>query len=402
MSRAALTPLGSIAEVIRGVTFSKSDVKSSSANGLAPILRAGNIQDELILNEDLVFVAKEKISAKQELRAGDIIMCTSSGSADVVGKTAFLQEDWGGSFGAFCATIRARIGECVPRYLFHYLRTPEFRSWTSNSSGINIKNIRKSELDSVLVPLPSFNDQCRIAKLLDKAEGVLKKRRQVLTLGEDFLTSAYLDLFGDPLSNPKGWPVRPLGEYIAEIRYGTSTKCGDKERESDVAVLRIPNVVAGAISWEDLKFTQLPKQEIDRLLMRNGDILFVRTNGNPDYIGRCAVFDSEQQAVFASYLIRGRLHSNSAVTPLHVSTTISMPSYRHRVVQEAKTTAGNYNVNIQGLSSLPIIEPPQTLQATYAKLVKKTAVINQKGKDVLREADDLFRTLSKSAFISEL
>jgi type I restriction enzyme S subunit len=79
-----------------------------------------------------------------------------------------------------------------------------------------------------------------------------------------------------------------------------------------------------------------------------------------------------------------------------------MPSYRHRVVQEAKTTAGNYNVNIQGLSSLPIIEPPQTLQATYAKLVKKTAVINQKGKDVLREADDLFRTLSKSAFISEL
>jgi type I restriction enzyme S subunit len=342
------------------------------------------------------------ISEKQKLRAGDIVMCTSSGSVDVVGKTAFLEKDWHGSFGAFCATIRARRSKCVPRYLFHYLQTPAFRAWTSNSSGINIKNIRKSELDEVLIPIPSISEQLRIAEILDQAESIRLKCERALTLSGDLLRSAFVDLFGDPLANPKNWPVRPLGEYIEEIRYGTSAKCGNTKKDSDVAVLRIPNVVNGAISLEDLKYTELARAEIARLAMRSGDILFVRTNGNPEYIGRCAVFEAGLDAVFASYLIRARLHSNAPVTPLHVCTAISMPSYRHRVAQEAKTTAGNYNVNIQGLSSLPIIEPPSELQATYSNLVAKTKSLTRRELESLEQANSLLKALSGRAFRGEL
>jgi type I restriction enzyme S subunit len=211
-----------------------------------------------------------------------------------------------------------------------------------------------------------------------------------------------MDLFGEPLANPKRWPVRPLGEYLEEIRYGTSAKCFDENEGGRVAVLRIPNIVGGAVSWADLKYADLPQDELTRLRMRSGDILFVRTNGNPEYIGRCAVFEADREAAFASYLIRARLRRDSPVTPLHVSAVISMPSYRHRVIQEAKTTAGNYNINTAGLRSLPIIEPPNDLQRRYAELVSRTLLAVKDGQKFVTEARDLFDSLSQRAFRGEL
>jgi len=199
-----------------------------------------------------------------------------------------------------------------------------------------------------------------------------------------------------------GWPVQSLGAHLEEIRYGTSEKCGDESPEQDVPVLRIPNVVNGVIDWADLKFTSLNAKDRDRLLLVDGDILFVRTNGNPNYIGRCAVFEGNRTAAFASYLIRARLRDDAPVTPKFVSNCLSMPSYRSRLIQEAKTTAGNYNANTTGLRSLPIIEPTKEMQAVYARVVagmNKTVV---KMVADLTEANDLFSALSQHAFTGDL
>ncbi len=84
-------------------------------------------------------------------------------------------------------------------------------SWTRKSLGANIKNIRKSELEQFKLPLPSLEEQKRIAAILDKADSLRRKRQQALQLADDFLRATFLDLFGDPVTNPKGWPVKPLG-----------------------------------------------------------------------------------------------------------------------------------------------------------------------------------------------
>ena len=214
MNSIILEALSERAEIVRGVTFSKRDAVNQRREGYLPVLRAGNIQSSLILDNDLVYVPCKMVSDRQRIRRGDIVMCTSSGSADIVGKTAFSFENWEGSFGAFCAVVRPKHDDCDPRYLYHYLQSPGFRHWTRNSSGVNIKNIRKSELDEVKVPFPDIDEQHRIAAILDKADTIRSKREQALALADELLKSTFLELFGDPVLNTKKLPTIQLGELI--------------------------------------------------------------------------------------------------------------------------------------------------------------------------------------------
>lgn len=395
-------PLAEKADIVRGVTFSKADAVGEPRDGYSPVLRAGNIQGQLILDHGLVFVPENKISEKQRLRCGDIVMCTSSGSTEIVGKTAYSEKDWDGSFGAFCAVVRPKEGQCHPRYLFHYLQSPKFRNWTRNSSGAGIKNIRKSELDAVEIPFPNIDEQRRIARILDKAEAIRRKREQALELADEFLKSVFLDMFGDPLLNPKNWPVQPMNSYLEELRYGTSTKSYATAAKGSTPVLRIPNVMDESINWAGLKFASLNEKEVERLRLRSGDILFVRTNGNPLFIGRCAVFNDTRNATFASYLIRARLSDVAKVLPEFLAACLSMPSYRSRLVKVATTTAGNYNINTKNLGGLPIIEPPLQIQQKFVGVTKALHDHVTRLEVAASNDEQLFSSLSQDAFRGEL
>jgi len=113
----ARTYVREIADLIRGVTFKKSESSPTQSRGLVPIVRAGNVNARrLCFDEDLVFVPGERVAEQQFLREGDIVIATSSGSISAVGKSALVQENWCGSHGAFMAVMRSR-GEVHPAYI---------------------------------------------------------------------------------------------------------------------------------------------------------------------------------------------------------------------------------------------------------------------------------------------
>ncbi len=163
-------PLAEVADVIRGVTFKKSDSFDFPLVDRTPVLRAGNIGQELDLDRNLVWVPSKLVSPTQTLRLRDIVMCTSSGSATVVGKSASLRREWNGTVGAFCVVIRTKSTLCDPDYFAVFLRSAEFRSWTQNSAGANIKNIRKSDLESYPIPLPPLDEQKKFTKIVKLAQ----------------------------------------------------------------------------------------------------------------------------------------------------------------------------------------------------------------------------------------
>ena len=227
--------------------------------------------------------------------------------------------------------------------------------------------IRKSRLADVQIIVPPLEEQKRIAAILDKADAIRRKREQAIQLADEFLRSLFLDMFGDPVRNPKGWPARTLGNLSPELRYGTSVKCLEFGEEGALPVLRIPNVIQGKLDFSNVKYASLNAREKAALLLQRGDVLFVRTNGNPNYIGRCAVFDQEMPAVFASYLIRARF-SLSACVPDFLSALVMLPAFRAVMLREAQTTAGNYNISASSLATLPIILPPISKQRKFAEI----------------------------------
>jgi type I restriction enzyme, S subunit len=270
-------------------------------------------------------------------------------------------------------------------------------------NGATFKELSKSIFEKVVIPLPPLSTQKKIAAILDAADVYRQKTKTLIEKYDQLAQSLFLDMFGDPVRNPKGWKVNLLGELTKDMKYGTNCKSDETETEGSIAIIRIPNIQPGFIDYSDLKYSKLPEEELKKVKLKRGDLLFVRSNGNPEYIGRCAYFNSDKiVAAYASYLIRVRLLRSDIVSPLFVSFIFNYKSYRNRVLREARTTAGNYNLNTQGLKGFEIIIPPITLQNQFAERIQLIEAQKQQAQASLQKAEDLFNSLLQRAFKGEL
>lgn len=162
------TKLGNTISMIRGVTYKKDDAQTNFTEGYLPILRATNIQDgHLVTDENLVYVPVRFVSPVQLLQIDDIVICMSSGSNHLVGKTARLDHPWKGSFGAFCAV--ARVNESInPKYCGYFMESPDYwNAVRSASSGVNINNLRSGDIEQISFPLPPLPEQERIVEAIE-------------------------------------------------------------------------------------------------------------------------------------------------------------------------------------------------------------------------------------------
>jgi type I restriction enzyme, S subunit len=158
-----------VSELIRGVTYSKEYATDKPQDGYIPVLRATNIQESrLVLESDLVFVPDSNVSTNQRLRAGDIVVATSSGSKHLVGKSGLVHANWPGSFGAFCAAIRPK-SNIESRYLAAFLQSPSYWEQVGKKAlGVNINNLRRGDIESLTLPLPPLEKQREIVAELEK------------------------------------------------------------------------------------------------------------------------------------------------------------------------------------------------------------------------------------------
>ena len=151
--------------VIRGVTYQKTDARETFVEDHLPLLRANNIQATINL-DDLVYVPRHLVSDDQCLRKGDYLVCLASGSKKLVGKAAPFTSDVACSFGAFCGVIRP-VTEID--FLAIYLSSPLYRDTVSAASaGIGINNLKGTSLLGLDIPLPPLAEQSRIVTRVEE------------------------------------------------------------------------------------------------------------------------------------------------------------------------------------------------------------------------------------------
>ncbi|MFN8893947.1 MAG: hypothetical protein ACK5Y8_09335 [Betaproteobacteria bacterium] len=272
----------------------------------------------------------------------------------------------------------------------------------SKTHGSTMKHVVRGDFEGTLIPLPEIHEQQRIVDLLSRAGGIVRLRRQAQQKVAALIPAIFVDMFGDPATNPKGWPKLSLGTMTTEFRYGTSQKSG----EEGYPTLRIPNVIGDALDPSDMKLVDVPKAEADRIRLVDGDLLFVRTNGNPDYVGRSAVFAKRvveragfdgENCLYASYLIRARLDQRT-VDPTFLQAFLSSAEGRKRIRAEARTSAGQYNINTQGLASVVVPLPPLDLQASFVRRCQQFMGLAELQATATQKAEESFQALLAHAF----
>jgi type I restriction enzyme, S subunit len=161
-----LSTIGEVAEIIRGVTYSKADTLSENDKDAVPLLRATNLEVDSIDFEDMVYVPKHVVKAQQFLELNDILLAASSGSISVVGKSAQVVKTNGETFGAFCAVIRPK--EIHPKFLSYWVQSPEIRDhWSATAKGTNINNLKPSDISETKIYVPPLDEQHEIVELLE-------------------------------------------------------------------------------------------------------------------------------------------------------------------------------------------------------------------------------------------
>lgn len=196
--------LGEYIGQIRGVSYKPTDLHKSLNNDSVILLRANNINEGEINFDDVVYVDKSKVKKEQYLKQGDILVCASSGSKELVGKAAFIKKDIPVTFGAFCKLIRPT--GCCAEYLGHYFNSQIYRKKISDLAlGANINNIRNEHIDELYLNFPNDLAQKRISEVLDKISLLIDKRKKQLKKLDELVKSRFVEMFGDPVENDKGW-----------------------------------------------------------------------------------------------------------------------------------------------------------------------------------------------------
>ncbi len=285
-------------------------------------------------------------------------------------------------------------------YLYHCMKwmAPKIAEL---GNGATFKEVSKEVISRVEIPIPPLGEQKRIAAILDNADAIRRKRQQAIKLADDFLRATFLDMFGDPVTNPKGWDYHCIDE-IAEIQGGLQVTSKRKSNLIEVPYLRVANVYRDLLDLTDIKNIMVTQEELNRTMLQNGDILVVEGHGNPKEIGRTSVWNgSIAPCTHQNHLIRVRIHRNIA-EPIYVSAFLNSYGGRQQLLGFGKTTSGLNTISTSNVKCTKILLPPMILQKKYCKVVVKLSATTQKINLYMVSTNKLFNSLSQRAFRGEL
>mgnify|MGYP001764872075 CR=1 FL=1 len=331
------------------------------------------------------------------VQPGDVLF-NATNSPDLVGKTAFfpgLEEP--AVFSNHFLRLRPRDGDIDGRYLTRWLNVQFLRGRFKGMcrQWVNQATVARDSLLSLPVPLPPLPEQRRIAAILDKADELRAKRRAALAKLDNLTQSIFLDMFGDPATNPKGWPKMPFGE-VCDTRLGKMLDQKQQTGEHRRHYLRNANVKWFHFDLADVFEMDFDEEDRRALRLRPGDLLICE-GGEP---GRAAVWQGQlEECYFQKALHRARPNEKFAI-PEYLCWLLWFLA-RGKILTGV-TSATIAHLTGEKLSVLPTLLPPAELQLKFTEILRSIQSVAQDQLTELRNLDALFSSLQHRAFRGEL
>ena len=262
-----------------------------------------------------------------------------------------------------------------------------------------VPSIRKSELGEVKIPLPPPSEQRRITDILSRADELRLKRREADAKAERILLALFYQMFGDPSTNPKRWPITRVGAVLLDTRNGLYKPL--RFYGSGTPILKMFNIKDGWLELTRVDRIALDPEEQSAYALEPGDILLNRVN-TKELVGKCAVItEALGEAVFESKNIRVRVNRNLA-EPEFVAFYLNTPVGHRLLCQGVKHAIGMATINNSDLADAPLLLPPLELQRHWANSIHGTGRVRSLSAQSREVIHRLFQVLLHRGFSGEL
>ena len=319
------------------------------------------------------------------------------------GKLALVNLDHAASFGSTEFHVMRPTGEVESRLLYHLLSSEliqaEGRIQMKGAAGQ--KRVPADFFRAFEFRVPrSLPEQKRLAKILDKADGVRRKLQQSLRLSDDFLRSVFLDMFGDPVTNPKGWPEEPMSELMSDSKIGLVRASDQFGWDMPVPYVRMDALTRdGAFLPEKVQGTHATVTEVASYSLKPGDLLF-NTRNSKELVGKVAIYPGPEGTTFNNNLMRIRFRKG--IDPYVIWAQFQFPRVQRELEARKQGTTSVFAVYGKNLATLSFLVPPSDLQRNYRKVVDKVSTSRLKMMSLLAQSESAFSSLQQRAFRGEL
>jgi type I restriction enzyme S subunit len=379
-----------IADVVTGATPKKN---TEYFDGEVPFVTPGDLGVVSEITTTSRTLSSEGAATVRSIPAGSVMVCCIGAT---IGKVGYVNQTV--ATNQQINSLVVDILKAVPKYVYYYCLTLKPKL-ISASSSTTIPIVNKSTFAEFEIPLPPLAEQKRIASILDKADAIRQKRKQAIDLADEFLRSVFLDMFGDPVTNPKGWEVRVIGDFL-KIKHGYAFKSEYFVEKSEYELLT-PGSFYEAGGYRDRgdkkKFYSGP---IDKeYVLSKGDLLVAMTEQAPGLLGSCLRVPNKN--ILHNQRLGLLQFNNEIVNCAFVYALFNNSSVRKQI-QSSSTGTKVKHTSPTKLESIEIGLPPIHMQSQFMDLVVK---VNENSTLLQRHnelAPSLFESLSQKAFSGEL
>lgn len=376
--------------------------KSKMVESGLPHLRPFNVSedDNLDLSEVYQVPVDEAPRGKSSLDEGDILF-NNTNSAELVGKSALVSASMTAGFSNHLTRIRLDRTFVEPAFFAYWLRglrstgyfTSQATRWVSQAA------YKTSELRKLEIELPPLPEQHRIVDLLSRAEGIVRLRREAEQKAAELIPALFLDMFGDPATNPKGWAVTSLGELIEDGPQNGLYKHSSHYGEG-TPILRIDAFYDGQVrDLKALKRVRASPEESAKFRLRPRDIVINRVN-SVEYLGKSTIVPPlDEVTVFESNMMRFTVNE-VRVLPEYVIGLLQTAHAKSHFLANAKHAINQSSINQQDVRSLVVPMPPIKMQRDFSERIEQVRSIQSQQSTATAKAQATFDALLARVFAS--
>lgn len=292
--------------------------------------------------------------------------------------------------------LRAKESKTSNKFLLYYLNKFDYNGIVSGATRLKLN---QNSMKKIPVYYPTDKgEQEYIVKTLDAVAEMIKLRKETIQLTKDLIPAIFQEMFGDPITNPKGWEILSLDNIITQINNGYNPP--KKDFGTGIPFVTVNNLYNGlSIDYDSLDKVMVSNKQIQKYKLNYGDICFVRSSVKREGIGQASAYLSNQDAIFGGFVIR--VTPKEIFNPIFLSEYFQTEAMRNIIINKSVTGVMT-NINQPALLSIPVLNVPFSMQKEFAdnvKQINQNLEVQQKDLERLQE---LFDQLLQKAFTGEL